>query len=80
MKDLKDYRMECRKRFSEESRKTCFEEYWNLGSRDRRAAYVASLINIKPKKTAKIGPDGRHKKREYSYGYEIIVEKKATNM
>lgn len=65
--------MKCSDRFSETERKQCFDEYWALGSRDRRAMYVGSLITIFPKKTQKT--DSRTINRDYYCKYKLIINK-----
>ncbi|XP_050513869.1 uncharacterized protein LOC126889549 [Diabrotica virgifera virgifera] len=72
MRPLKACRMKCNESLPDEDRGKCFQNYWNLGSRNRRANYIASLININPKKTEKLGP--RKKYRECSYKYSIIID------
>ncbi|XP_063216648.1 uncharacterized protein LOC134542596 [Bacillus rossius redtenbacheri] len=53
MKPLRDCRAECRKRLPEDIRESIFKEYWSLGSRDRRVAYVASLVDTMETKTSR---------------------------
>lgn len=71
LSSLSTCRLKCCERFSETERKQCFDEYWALGNRDRRAMYVASLITILPKNTQKT--DGRTVNREYYCKYKLII-------
>lgn len=71
LSSLRTCRLKCSERFSELERKQCFDEYWALGSRDRRAMYVASLITILPKKTQKT--DSRTVQRDYYCKYKLII-------
>ncbi|KAL0831922.1 hypothetical protein ABMA28_001441 [Loxostege sticticalis] len=71
LRSLSTCRLKCSERFSELERKKCFDEYWALGSRDRRAMYVASLITILPKRTQ--NTDSRTVKRNYYCKYKLII-------
>lgn len=65
-------RMKCRERLTEEQRLIIFKEYWNLGSRDKRAYFIASAIEINPKKSQKT--DLVKKNREVSCKYYFYVQ------
>lgn len=71
MRALSLCRLKCIERFSELERKLCFDEYWTLGSRDRRAAYIASHITILPKKTQKT--DSRTINRDCYCKYTLTI-------
>ncbi|XP_050499721.1 uncharacterized protein LOC126880090 [Diabrotica virgifera virgifera] len=74
-KNLLPCRLKCAERFSEAERATCFNDYWKLGSRDRRAMYISGLVSILPKKTQKT--DGRAINRECYCTYKLIVNNEA---
>lgn len=68
---LSNCRLKCMERFSESERKQCFEEYWALGSRDRRAMFIANLLTILPKKTQKT--DSRTLNRDCFCKYKLLI-------
>lgn len=70
-RSLSTCRMKCRERFSEIERKKCFNEYWTLGSRHRRAMYMASLITILPKKSQIT--DSRVINRDCYCKYKLVI-------
>ncbi|KAJ8895132.1 hypothetical protein PR048_000457 [Dryococelus australis] len=45
MKPLRDCGAKCEERLPEDVKKIIFKEYWSLGSRDKRVAYVANLVD-----------------------------------
>lgn len=72
MRDLNTCRLKCSERFTNDERKKYFEHYWNLGSRDRRAKFVANLISMVPKKTEQL--ELKKKARKHSYVYHLIKQ------
>ncbi|KAJ8896079.1 hypothetical protein PR048_001421 [Dryococelus australis] len=52
----------------------CFQEYWNLGYRDRRASVVSSLISLYRKKTYKEYDGNKEKNREFSCKFEVVID------
>lgn len=69
---LKPCRMKCDERIKEKDREICFQNYWNLGSRNKRASYIGSLITIKMKKTQTTRADPQ-RNRSCSCSYEVII-------
>lgn len=53
-KELQQCRKKCNKKVSRADQLLIFSQYWDLGSYDLRAAYVAGLIDIQPKKTQRL--------------------------
>lgn len=74
MRPLKPCRMKCSQRIKEEDREVCFTNYWKLGSRNKRASYIGSLITINKKKTQKMTINSK-KNRSCSCSYEVIINK-----
>lgn len=75
MGELTPCRLKCNERFHNSNREVIFNEYWSLGSRDRRALYLTSLITVVGKKTQRVHvvpEDG--KCRKYSCKYEIVID------
>ncbi|KAL4708255.1 hypothetical protein ACJJTC_002338 [Scirpophaga incertulas] len=62
-------RMKCGDRILHDVREYIFKQYWNLGSYDERAKYVARFITLKNKKSAKTGAK---RKRENTMYYKLI--------
>ncbi|CAH0560475.1 unnamed protein product [Brassicogethes aeneus] len=68
-------RMKCRERLEEENRLSIFEDYWKLSSHDKRAGFVAGLIDVKSKSLEKKKqPNKTHKNREWTYLYKFNVK------
>ncbi|XP_031327855.1 uncharacterized protein LOC116160704 [Photinus pyralis] len=75
MQELPTCRMKCTDRIPPEVRKSIFREYWSLGDRNKRVAYVASLVDTtetatKRKRTA--DPD-KEKYRMITHTYHFKV-------
>lgn len=73
--ELKPCRLKCNERFHNSERKLIFNEYWGLGTRDRRALYLSSLITVVGKKTERVYTkleDG--KCRKFSCKYELVID------
>lgn len=61
--------MKCRDSITHDVREYIFKEYYNLGSYDERAKYVARFVTLKNKKSAIMG--GK-RKREKTMFYKLI--------
>lgn len=75
-KPLPKCRMQWQERFSDVTRNTLFAEYWAMGSRNKRVAYLASLVNIVEKKVSKqkVADESRHKFRMLTYKYHLQID------
>lgn len=75
MKPLRaDCRNQCNKILSDEHRKNIFQEYWSLGSYDKRIAYIASLINVHETKLTRKKIEGKAtRNRSHSYIYNLEI-------
>jgi hypothetical protein len=73
MKELKKCRMECSKNFSYEVRKKIFDEYWALGSRDRRVQFLSSLIEVQETQVTRKRKIDSSKKRDVTFNYHFDV-------
>lgn len=71
MSVLTPCRLKCSEKLNETDRNNCFNRYWNLGSRDKRASYIASLISINPKK--RLRSRNANSKREVSCTYSVYI-------
>lgn len=71
-KFLNSCRLQCAFRFTEAEKKYCFEYYWKLGNRDKRAMFVANSIKILPKKTKK-SDDSVKKNRDCYCVYKLMT-------
>lgn len=72
--EIKPCRLKCNECFHNSERKLNFNEYWNLGTQDRHALYLSSLITVVGKKTKRlytVVEDG--KCRKYSCKYELVI-------
>nr|XP_014271141.1 uncharacterized protein LOC106677622 [Halyomorpha halys] len=76
---LKPCRMKCGERIKLEDREVCFQNYWNLGSRNKRASYIGALITIKNKKTQSLRADPQ-RNRSCSCSYEVIVNREKVSV
>lgn len=65
-------RMKCNQKVSETQRERCFKNYWELGTRDRRVSYIASLVELAPKNSQKLGQV--IVRRNFLCRYFLIVE------
>ena len=61
---LTSCRMKCQHKFSNEARESIFKEYWSMGSRDKRVAYIAGLITAYDKQISrkKVEDESKQKK------------------
>jgi hypothetical protein len=66
--------MKCRERLIDEERLIVFKEYWSLGSRDKRAYFINSAIEMNPKKSQKT--DLVKKNREVTCKYHFYIRNK----
>lgn len=76
MKDLKDCRKKCKTYLSIDIRKSIFDEYWSLGSHDKRVAFIANLINSKEKQVTRKRKAESLKNREITLEYFLEVNGK----
>lgn len=53
LRPLNMCRNKCQNKVTDDTRKKLFEEYWSLGERDKRVAYLVSLIDSKPTATSR---------------------------
>lgn len=65
---LERCRKKCAKRIDDEQRYKLFEDYWKLGSFNKRVAFTSSLILREEKKTHKIGAI---KSKQCNYKYHL---------
>lgn len=76
-RDLGECRKGCSRKVDNETQKILFQDYWSLGSYNKRVAYSASLITIEDKKTEKKNQTGIvRKKREFSCKYHFKINGK----
>ncbi|XP_030757047.1 uncharacterized protein LOC115882918 isoform X2 [Sitophilus oryzae] len=75
LKPLRDNcRNKCKNVLSDKIRNTIFEEYWSLGSHDRRVAFIAGLVGIQEKNITRKKIEGRPtKNRINTYKYKFII-------
>ncbi|XP_072399150.1 uncharacterized protein [Diabrotica undecimpunctata] len=75
MNPLNDCRLKCKIRFSDDTRRSLFNEYWQLKDRNRRANFISSLICIVDKKTIRVRSNS-DRVRKFSCKYEVCVNGK----
>lgn len=70
-KELGSCRLKCAERITMAEQTQTFDNYWKLGDRDRRAAFVSKSVKIFPKKTQITG--GRTSNRDCYCKYELEI-------
>lgn len=76
MRDLRENcRNKCKEKIDDTVRQKIFDEYWSLGTYDKRVAYVASLINIKETAITrnKVDDGKATKNRLHTYVYHFEI-------
>lgn len=68
-KDLGIWRLKCAERITVAERKQSFDDYWQLGQRDRRAAFKS--VTTLPKKSQTTGC--REKNRDCQCVYKVLI-------
>lgn len=76
MRRLEFCRAKCQERISEEKRQQIFNEYWALGSRDKRAAFVSALVSSAEKKSVRkrTTDSGKEKNRQITNSFNLKVD------
>lgn len=70
IKVLVSCKLKCAERFQNTKRQVIFDEYWSLGSRDRRTLYLSSLVMVFGKQLQEVPINKEHNKhRQYSCKY-----------
>lgn len=80
IKPLKNCRKKCGLVLDEDIRKELFEEYWSLGSHDKRVVFVANLINIEEKQVCRKRKPDSLKEREVTYKYFFEIHGKRVSV
>lgn len=80
MRDLRENcRNKCKEKIDDTVRQKLFDEYWALGTHDKRVAFVASLINLKETAITRNKVSGKATKtRLHTYVYQKRTKKKKT--
>lgn len=73
MVQLGNCRLKCAEKISQEHIQRLFTKYWQMQDRNRRASYLAGLINFQPKSTERKrrSTPEKQKKRSITYNYQI---------
>lgn len=73
MVQLGNCRLKCAEKISQEHIQRLFTKYWQMQDRNRRALYLAGLINFQPKSTERKrrSTPEKQKKRSITYNYQI---------
>ena len=79
---LASCRAKCMGRISPEIQANIFEEYWSLGSRDKRASFVSSLVGTtEPKVMRKSAEDPEKEKyRQYTHQFHLKTQEKMSSL
>lgn len=65
--------MKCYEKLDEETRTLIFDEYWQLGSRDRRVQFVTGLIDVEETKVSRKRKPDSEKKRDVTFVYHLNI-------
>ncbi|CAH1110612.1 unnamed protein product [Psylliodes chrysocephalus] len=80
-RDLHECRLKCSKRLEDEVRKTILNEYWSMGSFNKRVAYIATLVSTREKETTRAKKtDKKHKNRSVSHTYHLRINGQLTKV
>ncbi|XP_050515795.1 uncharacterized protein LOC126890691 isoform X1 [Diabrotica virgifera virgifera] len=68
---LKPCRSKCADFFTFDVRQTIFQEYWSLGTHDRRTQYISGLVTCKNTMTTRKRNEDSAKSRQVTYTYHL---------
>lgn len=78
MKPLPNCRMKCNEWLNSDMRQKIFEEYWKVGTHEKRMNFIGKLVTSHPVRTHRVRDDDSLKERNitFSYAFEINVERR----
>jgi len=79
-KPLEICRMKCGEKIDEDIRITIFQEYWSLGTRDRRVQSISGLVEKREPKTTRKRKLDSTKTREVTYLYYFEINGERENV
>lgn len=79
-KPLQIGRMKCGEKLDEDIRIKIFQEYWSLGTRDRRVQFISGLVEKREPKTTRRRKLDFTKTREVTYLYYFEINGKRENV
>lgn len=78
---LRQCRMKCIDKFSDEDRNMIFKEYWGSGSHEKRVSFITALITKTKKACSKEKlADKKHKNKEFTYKYHLRINGEKFNI